>query len=85
MKFEITGNEVLGISENGKKVASVSFEKTGDGIYNIYHTYVDESMRGKGVASDMIEYTVKHLKSIGAVKVHATCSFAQCWLEKNKI
>lgn len=83
MQFEIEKNEIYLKDENNKKVACVSFEKKDKGVYNIYHTYVDESMRGKKVASSMLEFTVKYLKSIGAERIEATCSFAAHWLEKN--
>lgn len=83
MQFEIGKNEIYLKAEDGKRVAYVCFEKIDDGVYNIYHTYVDESMRGKGVAGDMLSFTVKHLKSIGVKKIEATCTYAFNWLEKN--
>lgn len=82
MQFEIEENEVYLKNEDDKKVACVSFEKVASGVYNIYHTYVDESMRGRGIADSMLEFTVKHLKSIGARKIKATCGYAGHWLEK---
>lgn len=84
MQFKIEENEVYLKNEDDKKVACVSFEKVTSGVYNIYHTYVDESMRGKGIAGSMLEFTVKHLKNIGAKEIDATCTFAKHWLEKNK-
>lgn len=83
MQFKIGNNEIYLNNDKNKKIACVSFEKKDNGVYNIYHTYVDESMRGKKIASSMLEFTVKHLKSIGASRIEATCGFASHWLEKN--
>lgn len=85
MEFEIGNNEVYLKDKNGKKVACVSFEICGENEYNISHTYVDESMRGQGVATRILEFVVGYLKSIGVKKIHATCSYAAHWLEKNNI
>lgn len=83
MEFEIGNNEVYLKDKNGKKVAYVCFELCGENEYNISHTYVDECMRGQGIATRMLEFTVSYLKSIGAKNFKATCSYVAHWLEKN--
>ncbi len=85
MKFEVGNNEVYLKDQNGTKVAYVCFEKCGENEYNIYSTYVDESMRGQNIASQMLDFTINRLKIIGAVKVFASCNYASHWLEKNDI
>lgn len=69
--------------DNDKVVAEINFEKEGD-FYNIYHTFVDESLRGKGIASMLVKEAVNYIKEKNG-KVIASCSYANKWLEKNKI
>ena len=60
------------------------YEKLEGNTYNIYHTFVDESLRGQGVASKLVEEAVKEIKSKGG-KIKATCSYAKAWLEKHEL
>ena len=44
--------------------------------YNIYHTFVDDSMRWHGIGSELVEKAINHLTSKW-YKVSATCSYAR--------
>ena len=59
--------------ETGKTIAEITFEEIEKGIYNIDHTFVDESLRGQGIASKLVEEAVKEMKAKGG-KIEATCS-----------
>ena len=49
----------------------------------IDHVYVNEILRGKGVAQKIMEVMVEYLRKEG-IKASATCSYANGWLKKNK-
>ena len=83
MEFKKEENRIYLDNENGKVLAEIEFEKLEDNTYNIYHTFVDELLRGQGVASKLVEEAVKEIESRGG-KVQATCSYAKAWLEKHK-
>ena len=83
MEFKKEENRIYLDNENGKVLAEIEFEKLEDSTYNIYHTFVDELLRGQGVASKLVEEAVKEIESRGG-KVQATCSYAKAWLEKHK-
>lgn len=83
MEFKKEENKIYLDDANGNIIAEIDFEELEDKKYNIYHTFVDESLRGQGVASKLVELAVEEIKSRGGV-VEATCSYAQKWLEKNK-
>lgn len=85
MKIEICENEMYLIDITGEKIARVSFENVACGVYNITNVYVVKGMRGKGVASVLLNFVVEHLRSLGAKDIKATCEFAKHWLEKNNI
>lgn len=75
-------NRIYIEDSNGKIIAEIEFEEIQKNVYNIYHTFVDESLRGKGVASKLVNEAVNEIKLRNG-EVQATCSYAKKWLEKN--
>ena len=67
----------------GKVVAEVTFPETADGEFTINRTFVDESLRGQGMASKLVQAAVDEIESRGGT-VKATCSYAVKWIEKRK-
>ena len=66
-------------------VAEIDFEKINDDTYNISRTFVDESLRGKGIANGLVTKAYKEITVNRKAKVVASCSYASKWLEKNKM
>ena len=62
MEFVVTDNKIYSTDENGSVIAEIEFEEIEDGKYNIYHTFVDESLRGKGIASKLVQMAVQEIK-----------------------
>lgn len=83
MNFIKEPNKIYLQNETGKTIAEITFEEIEKGIYNIDHTFVDESLRGQGIASKLVEEAVKTIQEKGG-KIQATCSYAVKWLEKHK-
>ena len=81
MNFIKEPNRIYLKNQTGKVIAEITFEETEKGIYNIGHTFVDESLRGQGIASKLVEEAVKTIKEKGG-RIQATCSYARSWLEK---
>ena len=71
------------IEANGRVIAQIDFEKKDNKTYSIVHTYVDERLRGKNIASNLVEEAVTYIHEKG-YDVDATCSYAKKWLEKHK-
>ncbi len=82
MEFQKEENRIY--LEDGKKntIAEIEFEELEENVFNIYHTFVDESLRGQGIASKLVDMAVEEIKSRGG-KVQATCSYAKRWLDLN--
>ena len=72
------------IEKEGKVVAEIEYEDMGNNEYNIYHTFVDDSLRGQGIASKLVEIAVEEIEKRRG-KVSATCSYAKAWLERHKL
>lgn len=81
MEFTKEPNRIYLKNETGKIIAEIEFEEIEKGTYNIYHTFVDESLRGKGIASKLVEEAVKEIETRNG-KIQATCSYAKTWLER---
>lgn len=78
----ITEKYRIYLIDNGEEVAEVTFPER-DGTYVINHTYVDESLRGQGIASELVRRAVEEIERRGG-RLKATCSYAQLWLARNR-
>ena len=81
MEYNIERNRIY-VVEDGKEMGEVTFPER-DGVYVINHTYVDNRLRGQGIASDLVRRAVEEIESRGG-QVKATCSYAQLWLARNR-
>ena len=83
MNFITEDNRIYMNDDAGKMLAEITFPKTGDNEYTIDHTFVDDSLRGQGIASKLVQAAVDEISSRGA-ELKATCSYAVKWIDKNK-
>ncbi len=81
MEYITEKNRIYAI-ECGEEVAEVTFPER-NGIYVINHTYVDDRLRGQGIASELVRRAVEEIEQRGG-RVEATCSYAQLWLARNR-
>lgn len=65
----------------GRLVAEITFPETSPGVYTIDHTFVDDSLRGQGIASKLVHSAVDEIRHRGG-EVQATCSYAAKWLSE---
>jgi predicted GNAT family acetyltransferase len=82
MEFNKDSNWIYGTDENGNIVAEVTFPNIEDGIVTINHTFVDSSLRGQGVASQLVEAAYETIKADGK-KAYATCAYAIKWFNEH--
>lgn len=83
MEFKKEANRIYLENEKGEMIAEVTFPNVSETEVNINHTFVDNSLRGQGIAAKLLEEVVKEL-SISGKKAIPTCSYAVMWFEKNK-
>lgn len=81
MNFIIESNRIF-YEEKGKLLAEVTFPAINDGIVDINHTFVDESLRGQGVAGKLIEAAMSEIRKMN-LKAKCSCSYAKVWNEKH--
>ncbi|MDR0615748.1 MAG: N-acetyltransferase [Synergistaceae bacterium] len=76
-------NRVYANDENGRLVAEVRFPPAGAGMVDIEHTFVDDSLRGGGVAGELMEEAYRRIKKDGK-KALLTCSYAEKWFRRHE-
>lgn len=81
MDFTIEDNRIF-YSENLKILAEVTFPSVKENLVNINHTFVDESLRGQGVAGKLITAVMEELRRTNR-KAECSCSYAKTWSEKH--
>jgi len=81
MKFKRKENAIALDDKNGKEVAILEFKIHQD-VYYIIRTYVDDSLRGQGVASKLMHALIELLEETGS-KASCVCSYSVAWFEKH--
>lgn len=81
MKIQYEAQRLFIEDESGKMMAEVTFP-VAEGVATIDHTFVDDSLRGQGIAGKLMQATADYLKEAG-LKVHPVCSYAVSWFEKH--
>jgi predicted GNAT family acetyltransferase len=69
-------NRIYLPNEDWNVLAEIDFEKIDEKTYNISRTFVDDSLRGQGIGSELVEKAITYLTSKW-YKVSATCSYAK--------
>ena len=82
MEFIKESNRIYKNNEEGKLIAEVTFPGCGENTVVINHTFVDDSLRGQGVASKLMRAAYEVIKEQDK-KATLTCSYAIKWYEKN--
>jgi predicted GNAT family acetyltransferase len=82
MNFTYNSNQIAYFHSDNNLLAEVTFPNVDENTVDINHTFVDDSLRGQGVAGKLMEATALYLRSQGK-KAVLTCSYAISWFEKH--
>lgn len=83
MNFVHEANQIVLYNDEKQMIAEVTFPRIDDNTVNINHTFVDDSLRGQGVASKLMEAAAIHIRKDGK-KAVLTCSYAINWFKKHE-
>lgn len=75
-------NRIYCKNEEGEVVAEVTFPDLDENTIEVNHTFVDDSLRGQGIAGQLLEAAAAKAKR-ESKKVIPSCSYAIKWFEKN--
>lgn len=63
------------------KTAFITYMKK-DGIISLNHTEVPKEMQGKGIANELVQTTLNHIRNEG-LKVVPNCSFVGAYISRH--
>lgn len=81
MLFHEEPGRIYAEDENGKVIAEIVFPEVRPGVCEIMHTYVDDTLRGQGIAGKLMTLAVAAIERDGKT-VTASCSYAVKWLSR---
>ncbi len=82
MEFQIKNNRLYAEDADGKLLAELTFPARDERRVNVDHVFVDESLRGQGVASQMMERICAHVRE-REILIVAKCPYAIEWFKKH--
>ncbi|MBU9735962.1 GNAT family N-acetyltransferase [Diplocloster agilis] len=82
MDFIRETNRIYQKDESGKLLAEITFPEVMDHIVNINHTFVDESLGGRGIAGQLVHAAAEQIRASN-LKCVCTCSYASRWFGKH--
>ncbi|MDD3430019.1 MAG: GNAT family N-acetyltransferase [Oscillospiraceae bacterium] len=81
MEFNKSENKIW-YEKDGKILAEVTFPAVEANTVDINHTFVDDSLRGQGVAGALLQAVVQELEHTHR-KAVCSCSYAKNWFDKH--
>lgn len=80
-KFQILADKIV-LMEDGRLLAELDFPHQREGVVALTHTFVDESLRGRGIAGQLMETLLPVLAERG-LKAVPICSYTVGWFERH--
>ena len=81
MEFCKESGRISAMDETGKLLAEVTFPEQ-EGLAVINHTFVDDSLRGQGVAGQLLRAAVDEVRAQGK-QTRTSCWYAAQWFERH--
>lgn len=72
--FKHQNFEILLLNNNGEQMGEITYQDNGNGIWSITHTGVSPTLRGQGLAEQLLDKLVK-LANEKQVKLKAVCPY----------
>ena len=82
MEFIHNNNQIVVYTPDYLVVAEVTFPDLDGNTVNVNHTFVDDVLRGQGIAGKLMEELVQELRQSGK-KAVLTCTYALKWFENH--
>ena len=84
MDFQTEESSIVYKNADGAVLARVDFSEAAPGVYDIFHTEVDASLQGQGIAGKLVARAVSEIeRRDGKLLKDASCSYAAAWLKRH--
>jgi uncharacterized protein len=80
--YLIENSRIILKDTEGKLLAEILFPRLDDRTIEITHTFVDPSLRGQGIAGELVAMVVEKAQKEG-LKIKPVCTFAGAYFEKH--
>lgn len=84
MNYKIYHTEIVVTGEDETEAAKITFPEISPNVYDIKETFVDDSLRGQGIAGKLVQMAITEINKRGG-EITASCSYAKKWIEKHGI
>ncbi|HHT25005.1 MAG TPA: N-acetyltransferase [Clostridiaceae bacterium] len=74
MDFMRDKNRIYCLDDSGKLLAEITYIDLDESTVEANHTFVDSSLRGQGIAEQLVEALVEEVQNQGK-KIKPTCSY----------
>ena len=81
MEFEKGDNRFYKNDENGKLIAEITYVPSGEDKVLVDHTFVDPSLRGQGIAEQLVDRAVQEMKTENK-KIVPVCPYVVSLFER---
>ena len=81
MNYTTESDRIYATDPAGKLLAEVTFP-AHNGISMIDHTFVDPSLRGQGMAGELVKLAAEKIVADGG-KIGASCPYAVTWFKRH--
>lgn len=82
MEFIHNPNQIAVYGADAVLLAEVTFPSIDAHTVSVNHTFVDDSLRGQGIAGKLMQELVQELRDTDR-KAVLTCSYAISWFQKH--
>ncbi len=83
MDFKVEKERIYSVDGTGRIIAEINFPQKDGNTFVIERTFVDESLRGQGIAGKLVDLAIEKIETQGG-KAEATCSYAARKLAQRK-
>jgi hypothetical protein len=83
MNYIKEDHKIYVLDQDKREIVRATFPFIKEGVVVVDHTYVDPSLRGQGIASELMHEVSRYAKEKG-YKVVATCPYAVVWYKKHQ-
>lgn len=80
--FQYEPNRIYQLDDSKKLIAEVTFPKRDKNSVVIDHTFVDDCLRGQGIAGKLMQAVGNQVRSQGKY-LYCTCPYAVKWFDNH--
>ncbi len=81
--FRVEENRTIYLDNKGNILGEVDYPYISSNVVDVNHTYVDMSLRGKGIANLLLINAFDYLRE-NNIKVKCSCSYAIKWINNHR-